>query len=175
VVRAAGARRIAGYAAAAARFGVVGLDLSMSTEVREAFLSAVHVGILGINDHRGDSAPLLVPVWYGYTPGGDIVIETGRQTVKAQLLRLAGRLSLCVQDETAPYRYVSVEGPVTGIVDPIPATERRDLALRYLAPDTAEAYLKANENQLVEDVLVRMRPQRWRTADFSAFAEEFSS
>jgi len=147
----------------------------MSAEAREAFLSAVRVGVMGINDHRSGGAPLLLPIWYGYTPGGDVVIQTGRATVKAQLLRAAGRFSLCVQDETAPYRYVSVEGPITGIVDPIPADARRDLARRYLDPDTAEAFLKANEYQLVEDILVRMRPQRWRTADFSAFAAEFSS
>jgi nitroimidazol reductase NimA-like FMN-containing flavoprotein (pyridoxamine 5'-phosphate oxidase superfamily) len=147
----------------------------MSTEAREAFLCAVHVGIMGINDLRGASAPLLVPVWYGYTPGGDVVVQTGRETLKLRLLREAGRFSLCVQDETAPYRYVSVEGPVTDIVEPVPAVERRNLALRYLDPATAEAYLSANENQLKEDVLVRMRPLRWRTADFSSFAEEFSS
>jgi hypothetical protein len=35
--------------------------------------------------------------------------------------------------------------------------------------------LKANEIQLAEDILIRMRPQRWRTADFSAFAADFSS
>jgi PPOX class probable F420-dependent enzyme len=151
------------------------MDLRMSTEAREAFLSALHVGVLGINDLRGTSAPMLVPVWYAYTPGGEVVIETGRSTVKAELIRAAGRFSLCVQDENAPYRYVSVEGPVTDIADPIPADERRNLALRYLDAETAEAYLTANKHQLVEDILVRMRPQRWRTADFSAFAAEFSS
>ena len=111
----------------------------------------------------------------GYSPGGDIVVETGRKSLKARLLRGAGRFSLCVQDETPPYRYVSVEGAITEIADPIPAEERRNLAFRYLDPGTAEAYLKANEFQLAEDILIRMRPQRWRTADFSAFAADFSS
>jgi hypothetical protein len=103
------------------------------------------------------------------------VVETGRKSIKARLLRGAGRFSLCVQDETPPYRYVSVEGAITEIADPIPAEERRNLAFRYLDPGTAEAYLKANEIQLAEDILIRMRPQRWRTADFSAFAADFSS
>lgn len=147
----------------------------MSTEAREAFLSAVHVGVLGVDDPRDGSAPLLIPIWYSYAPGGDVVVQTGRKTLKADLLRGAGRFSLCVQDETAPYRYVSVEGPVTAIVDPIPAEERRNLALRYLDAATAEAYLAGNENQLREDILFRMSPRRWRTADFSAFAAEFSS
>jgi nitroimidazol reductase NimA-like FMN-containing flavoprotein (pyridoxamine 5'-phosphate oxidase superfamily) len=154
---------------------VVILEFSMSVAAREAFLAAVHVGIIGVDDPRGESAPLLVPVWYRYSPGGDIVVETRRESLKARLLRGAGRFSLCVQDETAPYRYVSVEGAITEIADPIPAEERRNLAFRYLDPGTAEAYLKANEIQLAEDILIRMRPQRWRTADFSAFAADFSS
>jgi nitroimidazol reductase NimA-like FMN-containing flavoprotein (pyridoxamine 5'-phosphate oxidase superfamily) len=147
----------------------------MSTEAREAFLSAVHVGVLGVGDPRDGSAPLLLPIWYAYAPGGDVVVQTGRKTLKADLLRGAGRFSLCVQDESAPYKYVSVEGPVTAIVDPIPAEERRNLAFRYLDAATAQAYLAGNENQLTEDILFRMRPQRWRTADFSAFAADFSS
>jgi nitroimidazol reductase NimA-like FMN-containing flavoprotein (pyridoxamine 5'-phosphate oxidase superfamily) len=147
----------------------------MSAEARETFLSAVHVGIMGVDDPRDEAAPLLVPIWYGYSPGGDVMIQTGRETLKARLLRGAGRFSLCVQDESAPYRYVSVEGPVTGIVDPVPAQERRNLAFRYLDPVTAEAYLAGNENQLTEDILFCMRPKRWRTADFSAFAADFSS
>ena len=146
----------------------------MSVAAREAFLAAVHVGIIGVDDPRGESRRCLFR-FYMYSPGGDIVVETRRESLKARLLRGAGRFSLCVQDETAPYRYVSVEGAITEIADPIPAEERRNLAFRYLDPGTAEAYLKANEIQLAEDILIRMRPQRWRTADFSAFAADFSS
>lgn len=107
--------------------------------------------------------------------GGLVVIETGRKTLKARLIREAGRFSLCVQDETAPYRYVSVEGPVVSVEDPLPPAEREALAHRYLDADAASAYLAANHGQLADDILIRMRPQRWRTADFSAFAAEFDT
>ncbi|MFC3994764.1 pyridoxamine 5'-phosphate oxidase family protein [Nocardiopsis sediminis] len=145
----------------------------MSRDEREAFLADVHVGVFGVADPRGDRAPLLVPVWYAYEPGGGITVFTGRESVKADLVRAAGRISLCVQDETAPYRYVSVEGPAV-IEDRVDPGERAAMAHRYLDPVTAPAYLEANSHQLEGDVTVRMRPERWRTADFNAFAKEFS-
>jgi nitroimidazol reductase NimA-like FMN-containing flavoprotein (pyridoxamine 5'-phosphate oxidase superfamily) len=150
------------------------VDLAMSRGEREKFLSDVHIGVLGVVDPRSQSGPLLVPVWYAYEPGGNVVVQTGRVTVKARLIHEAGRFSLCVQDESAPYRYVSVEGPVVGVDDPLDSSERAALAHRYLDEATAAAYLAANSHQLTEDIIFRMRPQRWRTADFSAFAAEFS-
>jgi nitroimidazol reductase NimA-like FMN-containing flavoprotein (pyridoxamine 5'-phosphate oxidase superfamily) len=150
------------------------MDLAMSVHDREDFLAGPHVAVVGVVDPGGARAPLLVPVWYGYQPGSVVTVQTGRDTIKARLIRAAGRFSLCVQDESAPYRYVSVEGPVVAVEDPVPAATRAWLAQRYLDEPTAAAYLAANKHQLVEDVAFRMRPQRWRTADFSAFAAEFS-
>lgn len=150
------------------------MNLSMSTDEREKFLADVHVGVLGVDDPRGQCAPLLVPVWYAYEPGGDLVVQTGRDSVKARLIRKIGRFSLCVQDESPPYRYVSVEGPVVAVDDPVDPVTRAALAHRYLDPVTAPAYLAANSHQLAGDIILHMHPQRWRTADFSAFAAEFS-
>ena len=150
------------------------MDLAMSVHDREDFLTGPHVAVVGVADPRGVRGPLLVPVWYGYQPGGVVTVQTGRDTVKARLIRAAGRFSLCVQDDSAPYRYVSVEGPVVAVEDPVPAGTRAWLAQRYLDEPTASAYLAANTHQLVEDVAFCMRPQRWHTADFSAFAAEFS-
>ncbi|WP_344564264.1 pyridoxamine 5'-phosphate oxidase family protein [Streptomyces axinellae] len=147
----------------------------MPRREREQFLAGLHVGVLSVADIRSaDRAPLVVPVWYGYTPGGEVLVETGRESVKAELLRAAGRFSLCVQDERAPYRYVSVEGPVTAVTDPVAPDLRAALAQRYLGPDEAGAYLDATSDQLKDDVSFHMRPQRWRTADFSAFAADFN-
>jgi hypothetical protein len=146
----------------------------MSVQEREDFLSGPHVGILGVEDPRSAGGPLLVPLWYSYRPGGLVTIQTGRKTLKSRLIQEAGRFSLCAQDETAPYRYVSVEGSVVAVEDPLPAAEHEALAHRYLDAATARAYLGANRQQLTDDVLIRMRPERWRTADFSAFSAEFA-
>ncbi|MEV5238466.1 pyridoxamine 5'-phosphate oxidase family protein [Streptomyces cinnamoneus] len=148
---------------------------SMARPDRERFLAEPRVGVLGVTDSRGgDRGPLIVPVWYGYEPGGDVVVEMGRETIKARLLRAAGRFSLCVQDEGRPYRYVSVEGPVTAIEDPVDPAVREALARRYLDPEEASAYLVATVDQLKDDIVFRMRPQHWRSADFAAFAADFA-
>ncbi|MGW2254602.1 pyridoxamine 5'-phosphate oxidase family protein [Kitasatospora sp. NPDC001660] len=151
------------------------MSISMSSHDRELFLAERRVGVLGVADHRGgERAPLLVPVWYGYEPGGDILVQTGRETVKGQLLLATGRFSLCVQDERRPYRYVSVEGEVAAVEDPVPPAVRGALAHRYLDPQEARAYLAATAGRLTDDLLLRLRPQRWRTADFAAFAAGFA-
>lgn len=148
---------------------------SMPRPDRERFLAEPRVGVLGVADSRGDDrAPLIVPVWYSYEPGGEVVVQTDRESIKARLLRAAGRFSLCVQDEGRPYRYVSVEGPITAIEDPVDPAVREALTQRYLDPEEARAYLVATEAQLKNDILFRMRPQHWRSADFAAFAADFA-
>src|SRR5579871_1425535 len=87
------------------------MSTKMTREEREAFLADVHVAVLSVaQEGRG---PLTVPVWYSYTPGGEVHVITGANSVKAHALRAAGQCSLCVQSEMSPYKYVSVEGTVT--------------------------------------------------------------
>ncbi len=140
------------------------MTLRMTPAEREAFLAGLHVGILSVDDPgRG---PLSIPVWYAYEPGGTVNVVTGGQSVKAQRLRAAGRFSLCVQTESMPYRYVSVEGPITAMEDTVPADERRALAQRYLGAEGGDLYLAATENDAAGSVAFRMTPERWRTTDY---------
>src|SRR5688572_1652407 len=109
-------------------------DLEMTVEEREAFVAGLHVGILSIA--RTTRAPLAVPVWYLYEDG-DIVMSMDGTSLKARLLRTAGRASFTVQNETPPYQYVMAEGPVEL------TSERRDnfpLASRYLGPELGRWY-----------------------------------
>ena len=136
----------------------------MTTAERDDFLADAHVGILGVDDPgRG---PLTVPVWYTYTPGGTVSVITGGHSTKAQLLRAAGRFSLCAQTETPPYRYVSVEGPITTVEDTVAADERRAVAHHYLGAEFGELYLAATAQDAADNVVFRMAPERWRTTDF---------
>ncbi len=86
------------------------MSLIMTKQEREAFLADVHVGIISISE--AGRGPLTVPVWYAYDAGGDLRIMTGRESRKGRLLARAGRFSLCVQTESPPYKYVSVEGAI---------------------------------------------------------------
>jgi PPOX class probable F420-dependent enzyme len=136
----------------------------MTRAEREQFLAGLHVAVLGV-DEPG-SAPLAVPVWYAYTPGGTVDVVTGGQSVKGRLLRAAGRFSLCVQSESVPYRYVSVEGPITATEDSVTLGERRALAQRYLGAEDGDLYVASTEDQAAGSVVFRMTPERWRTADY---------
>src|SRR5262245_9349670 len=107
--------------------------MTMSIKDREAFLAETRVGVVAAVDDGG-RGPLLVPVWYHYLPGGEVTLLTKRDSRKAKLIRRAGRFSLCVQSTQPPYKYVTVEGPVTGIQESVTAAERRALARRYLGP-----------------------------------------
>lgn len=140
------------------------MSLAMTVEEREAFLADLHVGVLSVADGR--RAPLAMPIWYLYEPGGEIVFMTGGGSRKVPLIREAGRCSLCVQTEDLPYRYVTVEGPVTAIESPIVEAERRAMAHRYLGARRGDAYVAATAEQAAGEVVVRMRPERWLTADF---------
>lgn len=141
------------------------MSLSMTPPEREAFLADVHVGVLGV-DEPG-RAPLTVPIWYAYQPGGTVDVVTSGESCKAGLLRAAGRFSLCAQTETAPYRYVSVEGPITAIEEAVGRDERAALAHRYLGPEVGDLYLAATETEAATNVAFRMTPELWRTTDFA--------
>jgi nitroimidazol reductase NimA-like FMN-containing flavoprotein (pyridoxamine 5'-phosphate oxidase superfamily) len=141
------------------------MALTMTKEEREAFLADVHVAVISVaEDGHG---PLVVPIWYSYEPGGEIRIITGRTSRKGTLLERAGRFSLCVQTETAPYyKYVSVEGPILAVEAADRERDRRPLARRYLGTELGDRYIESTRD-VVGNALVRMRPERWLTVDYA--------
>jgi PPOX class probable F420-dependent enzyme len=142
------------------------MSFTMTVEERESFLAALHVGVLAVS--REGRAPLTVPIWYAYTPGGEVHVITGRTSPKAALIERAGRFSLCVQDEAPPYRYVTVEGPVTAIDPADRERDTRPMRRRYLgsAGDDQPTTENAESAPDTSDVVIRMRPERWLTADY---------
>jgi nitroimidazol reductase NimA-like FMN-containing flavoprotein (pyridoxamine 5'-phosphate oxidase superfamily) len=140
------------------------MSLAMTKEEREVFLADVHVGIISVaEDGHG---PLAVPVWYSYEPGGEVRIVTARASRKGRLLERAGRFSLCAQTETPPYKYVSVEGSIVAAEAADLERDRRPLARRYLGTELGDLYIESTRD-VVGNVLVRMRPERWLTVDYA--------
>jgi PPOX class probable F420-dependent enzyme len=141
-------------------------SLAMTRTEREAFLAATRVGMVSISEPgRG---PLTVPVWYRYEPGGPVRFVTGAQSRKARLIRTAGRIGFCVQTETPPYQYVSIEGAVR-LAEPDPERDVREMAIRYLGEQMGEMYLAmmAAEPDPAGSVLVILEPERWYSVDYS--------
>ena len=142
----------------------------MTEKERQEFLAETRVGVLSVASDDG-RPPLTVPVWYGYEPGGDLTFFTGTQGRKARktgLIRRAGVLSLTVQREEFPYKYVTVEGIVVQEDQP-PSTEQMlAIARRYLPEEAAKGFVEAElENPESELVLFTIRPDHWLTADFT--------
>jgi nitroimidazol reductase NimA-like FMN-containing flavoprotein (pyridoxamine 5'-phosphate oxidase superfamily) len=140
------------------------MALTMTKEEREAFLADVHVAVISVAE--AGYGPLGVPIWYSYEPGGEVRIITGRTSRKGKLLERAGRFSLCVQTETLPYKYVSVEGPIVAVEAADLERDRRPLARRYLGADLGDRYIESTRD-VVGNVLIRMRPERWLTVDYA--------
>jgi len=141
--------------------------MSMSKSEREAFLAQTRVAIVSVaEDGRG---PLTIPVWYHYEPGGVVRFVTGADSKKAGLMRKAGRIGLCVQSETPPYQYVSIEGPISISTEVDYERDVRSMALRYLGNEMGEMYLAvtASERETMSTVLVTLRPERWLSVDYN--------
>jgi nitroimidazol reductase NimA-like FMN-containing flavoprotein (pyridoxamine 5'-phosphate oxidase superfamily) len=136
---------------------------------RQEFLAEPHVAVLSVSS--GDNRPPhTTPVWYAYEPGGNLTFFTGTQGLKSRkagLIQRAGVLSLTVQREEFPYRYVTIEGAVAGADRPPSAEQVLAVVRRYLPEEAAQGFVKAElEHPSPEFVLFTVRPDRWLSFDF---------
>jgi PPOX class probable F420-dependent enzyme len=137
---------------------------SLSESERQGFLADKHVAVLSVAAADG-RPPASVPIWYDYTPDGDIRINTGTSSRKARLIERAGVVTLVVQREEPPYQYVVVEGTVVETTRPVPVEVQEAIAIRYLGEEGGRAFVRSMEG--VEEVLFTIRPDRWLSADFT--------
>jgi hypothetical protein len=137
--------------------------VALSIEEREQFLAEPHIGALSVVERR-DRAPLTVPIWYQYSPGGELWVLTEPDARKTRAIEAAGRFCLMVQRTAPTVRYVSVDGPV---IRTAPSSEERsrEMAARYLPPDKVADYLEYERTQLGEHIAIYLRPEHWLSAD----------
>ncbi|WP_426368189.1 PPOX class F420-dependent oxidoreductase [Streptomyces sp. E-08] len=107
---------------------------------------------------RDDGSPHVVPVWF-LLDGDDLVFNTGKGTVKGRNLARDGRVSLCVDDDTPPFAYVSLRGRAEISEEP---AELRHWAARiggrYMGADRAEEF--GERNAVPGELLVRVRIEK---------------
>ncbi|WP_033288154.1 pyridoxamine 5'-phosphate oxidase family protein [Amycolatopsis jejuensis] len=138
----------------------------LSIEEREQFLAEPHIGALSVAE-RPDRAPLTVPMWYQYAPGGELWVLTQPGSRKAKAIEAAGRFSLMVQRVSPTVRYVSVEGPV---IRTRPGSHELswEMAARYLPADKVAGYVEYERTQIGEQIAIHLRPERWLSADMGS-------
>ncbi|PXX59710.1 PPOX class probable F420-dependent enzyme [Nocardia tenerifensis] len=132
---------------------------------RQKFLADKHIAVLSVAATDG-RPPVAVPIWYDYTPGGDILINTGAGRRKARLIQEAGAVTVTVQREDLPYQYVIVEGTVIDATTPAPLDVRERIAVRYLGPEEGRAFI--DRMREVDSILFTIRPDRWISQDYSS-------
>jgi hypothetical protein len=139
----------------------------MTRTEREAFLRDPRPAILSIpQDGKG---PLSSPVWFDFDPGGDFWVLMQSDSRKGELMQVGTCVSLCAQQETKPYKYVSVEGPVVSV-----ATYKADkdflaMADRYLGTVGAREFVDGMREKTAkgQGVKVTIKPERWLSLDYS--------
>ncbi|WP_351225741.1 PPOX class F420-dependent oxidoreductase [Streptomyces sp. NPDC002133] len=89
---------------------------------------------------RADGSPHVAPVWF-VLDGDDVVLNTGKQTVKGRNLARDGRVALCVDEDRPPYSFVLIRGSAELSEDP---GELRHwatrIAARYMGEERAEEF-----------------------------------
>ena len=126
-------------------------------ETRQFLLSGTRTGKLATV--RKDGRPHVAPIWFDLD-GDELVFTTWHKSVKAANMRRDPRVSICVDEEIAPYAFVVVEGRAT-----ISETEEervfwaRRIAARYMGEDLADAYGK--RNSVEGELVVRVKPTKF--------------
>jgi PPOX class probable F420-dependent enzyme len=127
-------------------------------EVR-AFLTAepARPGILGTV--RADGRPHVAPIWFAVDDDGTILFNTGETTVKGRNLRRTGWAAMSVDDDVAPFSFVTLEGPVA-ISDDLAEVRRWAGVIggRYMGADRVDEY--GERNGVPGELVIRLTPQK---------------
>jgi PPOX class probable F420-dependent enzyme len=135
-------------------------------EIRKFLMHGTFTGKLATVKKDGSSH--IVPIWFVLDGGSkkssrgddDIIFTTDSTSVKAKNIQRDNRVSICVDDQTPPFSFVTVYG--TAKIHHYKRNELFRLATkiaeRYMGKDNAEDYGRRNSTE--GEVLVRITPTR---------------
>jgi PPOX class probable F420-dependent enzyme len=114
---------------------------------------------------KKDGSPHVVPIWFtldhsNNNSNGDIIFTTNSMSVKAKNIRRDNRVSICIDDQTPPFSFVTVYGTAkTQQYKPNELVKwATKIAGRYMGRKNAESYGKRNSAE--GELLVRVKPTR---------------
>src|SRR4051812_28433319 len=133
-------------------------------EIRRFLLQGTLTGKLATV--KNDGTPHVVPIWFilnditDNNTSGDIIFTTSSMSVKAKNIQHDNRVSICIDDQTPPFSFVTVYG-----IAKIQQYKQNELlkwatkiAERYMGKKNAESYGKRNSTE--GEMLVRIKPRR---------------
>ena len=101
---------------------------------------------------------LVAPIWY-ILEDGDLIFNTGADTVKGKFLAREHQATICVDLEEPPYAFVQVQGNAELSDDPSELLRTATaIAARYVGPDRADEY--GQRNGVPGELVVRLRPTK---------------
>ncbi len=128
----------------------------------QEFVSAAPARTAKLGIVRKDGSAHVAPIWVDLddtTDGPQIVFMTSADTIKGKAILRDPRVSLCWDDDTPPFSFVTIAGTVTCSTDP------EDLLYwgtriggRYMGADQADAY--GQRNAVPPEMVVRVTPTR---------------
>jgi PPOX class probable F420-dependent enzyme len=120
------------------------------------FVDALPARTAKVGVVRSDGSPQVAPVWVA-RDGDQIVFTTGANTVKGNAILRDGRVSLCLDNETPPFDFVTINGTTTTSTDPDELLEwATRIAGRYMGSDQADSY--GRRNAVPPEMVVRVTP-----------------
>ncbi len=129
---------------------------------RERFLNGRRVAVLATIGAGGE--PVLTPVWYLFEDSR-ILVRTAKDAAKTLNIERDPRVTVCVQDEAAPYRSVTVYGRAS-VEAPQPGLGAR-ISRHYLGFVGGKAYERVVENDVRgEEVTIVIAPEKVVSQDF---------
>lgn len=142
----------------------------LSAEEVDRFLDEPgHLVRIGTVD--ADGMPRVVPTWF-VVRDGRLLFTPRAPAIFLANLRRDPRVGLSVDEQALPYRKVTVQGRAEIVHEPGEDDRWREvyraIALRYLRPDAADAYLDGTADQpraLVAVDLASARRTTWRLPD----------
>jgi PPOX class probable F420-dependent enzyme len=119
----------------------------ISDPVRPAILSTT----------RPDGRPHSAPIWYAVDDDGAVMFNTGVSTRKGRNLVANPNVSICVQDDRAPFSFCSIEGRAE-VSDDLAEVRRWAAVIggRYMGADRADEF--GARNGVPGETIVRVRP-----------------
>ena len=132
----------------------------MDDDKVRAFLTALPARPAILATTRADGRPHVAPVWYAVDDDdGTIVFNTGETTAKGRNLRRTGWAAMSVDDDAAPFSFVTLQGPVT-ISDDLEDVRHWAGVIggRYMGAERADEY--GERNGVPGELLVRLTPEK---------------
>jgi PPOX class probable F420-dependent enzyme len=139
-------------------YHVIVLKKMTDSEIRNFLMKGTFTGKLATT--RKNGLPHIAPIWFILEGDNtNIVFMTWHDSIKAKNIKSNPKVSLCVDDQTPPFSFVTVEGTAEIIDEPNDLLRwATSIAARYMGEKNAQTYGTRNSSE--GELLLRIKPNK---------------